>query len=874
MTKFTLNLVTILCIVSVSSLFAQTELKNPAVKYYKEASTHQLPVHHILAPNLDALNEGFESGVVPPTGWTADVTNASYTWEVDNFAPYEGTYNATVLYDALLVPQDEWLKSPSVDLSTFSQAYLTFYWNTSYYWLVDPFDNGETYLKISTDGGSTWTSLWSESDAGVFTNWEWNETILDISAYAGLSNVMIAFNYVAVDAAQFSVDAVSISDAACIVVDATNPAPADLSTSNDLTGVSLEWTNDAGTAGTELYFGTDPGSLSLVAGDPTTLLTNYALGTLDQNTNYYWQVVSYSSDPLCYSEGLTWSFRTGFDASVNILGYWGFEDGLIPTEFNVIDANSDTYTWAPYNFVASSGSWSWSIQWNSSLAMDDWFSIGPFDLSTSNAYNLYYDFRVASALYPENLTVYLATANDGTGIVSTLADYADYVNENYVTYNNDFTVPSDGSYYLVFWGHSALDEFRMYLDEIYLTSTAGSSVITIAEAIEDLDMNFIPDHYQDTLTVRGVVISPNYQTSNRSYYIWDGTAGVVTFMPGLTSVAPDLGDEVEVLGWINQYNGLTEIQPLTDSDIQVISTGNAVPDPVVLTLAEYKANSEMYEGTLIGFVGLNKVSGTWPASGASVNLSLSDGVDTVVFRVDSDTDIDGQPEPTWPQDVIGIGSQFDSSVPPDGGYQILPRYYATDFLPVGTVPVELTSFNAKATNNVVYLNWSTATETNNRGFEIERKTTDQFITVGYVDGHGTSTEIHNYSFADSKVESGTYYYRLKQVDFDGSYAYSPVVEIEVLNPVSFALDQNYPNPFNPSTIINVSLAADSKIKLVVYDILGQQVSTLVNGNLAAGSHQFEFNASNLNSGVYFYRVDAAGVDGTNFSSVKKMILTK
>ncbi|MEJ2495485.1 MAG: T9SS type A sorting domain-containing protein, partial [Ignavibacteriaceae bacterium] len=293
----------------------------------------------------------------------------------------------------------------------------------------------------------------------------------------------------------------------------------------------------------------------------------------------------------------------------------------------------------------------------------------------------------------------------------------------------------------------------------------------------------------------------------------------------------------------------------------------------VLTLAQYIANPEMYEGSLIGFVGLSLVGGTWPASG-SANLSLSDGVDTVVFRIDSDTDIDGQTEPSWPVDVIGIGSQYDNSAPYDGGYQIFPRYYATDFLPAGTIPVELTSFTAKVSGNVVNLSWSTATETNNLGFEIQCKTSDQFITVGFVDGHGTSTEIHNYSYTDSKVESGKYYYRLKQIDLDGTYEYSKVVEAEVLKPVKFALDQNYPNPFNPTTMINVNLATDSRVKLVVFDILGQEVATLLNGNLTAGLHQIEFNASNLNSGVYFYRVDATGVDGTNFSSVKKMILTK
>ena len=160
------------------------------------------------------------------------------------------------------------------------------------------------------------------------------------------------------------------------------------------------------------------------------------------------------------------------------------------------------------------------------------------------------------------------------------------------------------------------------------------------------------------------------------------------------------------------------------------------------------------------------------------------------------------------------------------------------------------------------------------GFDIERNSANGFEKVGYVAGFGTTTEARSYTFTDNNLKEGTYTYRLKQVDFDGSFEYSNTVEAVVVIPDVFALEQNYPNPFNPGTMINFSLAVDSKVSLTVFDVLGQSVATLINGNLAAGSHQFDFNASNLNSGVYFYRIDAAGVNGTNFSSVKKMILTK
>ncbi|MBS4033600.1 MAG: T9SS type A sorting domain-containing protein [Ignavibacterium sp.] len=190
------------------------------------------------------------------------------------------------------------------------------------------------------------------------------------------------------------------------------------------------------------------------------------------------------------------------------------------------------------------------------------------------------------------------------------------------------------------------------------------------------------------------------------------------------------------------------------------------------------------------------------------------------------------------------------------------------------VPVELTSFTAAAVNDKVTLNWSTATEVNNNGFQVERNSGNGFVTVGFVDGKGTTTEVQNYSFTDAGIAAGSYTYRLKQVDFDGSFEYSSEVEVDVLGVREYALNQNFPNPFNPSTMISFSLLVDAKVSLKVFDILGQEVMTIVNNNLSAGAHEYTFDASNFNSGVYFYRIEATGVDGQNFTSVKKMILTK
>ncbi len=190
------------------------------------------------------------------------------------------------------------------------------------------------------------------------------------------------------------------------------------------------------------------------------------------------------------------------------------------------------------------------------------------------------------------------------------------------------------------------------------------------------------------------------------------------------------------------------------------------------------------------------------------------------------------------------------------------------------VPVELSSFTASTSNGNVVLNWTTATETNNKGFEVQRSNGGEYQTIAFVQGNGTSTQQHSYTYSDQKVENGNYSYRLRQVDFDGTSEYSQVVEVSVSNPIEFNLAQNYPNPFNPSTKINYSLKVDSKVTLKVFDILGQEVVTLLNENIAAGAHNVTFDASRLNSGVYLYKIEANGVDGSSFTSVKKMILTK
>ncbi|MCH7964047.1 MAG: DUF2341 domain-containing protein [Bacteroidetes bacterium] len=193
------------------------------------------------------------------------------------------------------------------------------------------------------------------------------------------------------------------------------------------------------------------------------------------------------------------------------------------------------------------------------------------------------------------------------------------------------------------------------------------------------------------------------------------------------------------------------------------------------------------------------------------------------------------------------------------------------------LPVELVSFTGKVKDQKVYLNWSTATEVNNYGFEIERKIPDQvrndnrnWENIGFVEGHGNSNSPKEYSFIDNEISSaGIYYYRLKQIDNDGVYEFSKTIEVNFNVPIKFELSQNYPNPFNPSTTISFNLPKSGVVTLKVYNIMGEEIKILVEGYREAGNYTVNFNAEEHPSGMYLYRLTAGG-----FTATKKMLMIK
>lgn len=186
------------------------------------------------------------------------------------------------------------------------------------------------------------------------------------------------------------------------------------------------------------------------------------------------------------------------------------------------------------------------------------------------------------------------------------------------------------------------------------------------------------------------------------------------------------------------------------------------------------------------------------------------------------------------------------------------------------IPVELISFNACVVGKDVLLNWATASESNNYGFEIQRATNlNEWCKIGFVPGHGTTTIAQQYAFADANIYVGTYNYRLKQIDINGSFVYSQDIQVKVAPPIKFLLGQNFPNPFNPITAIPFDLPEKANINLRIYNLLGEEVKEIATGQFSAGHHEVSFNATDLSAGLYFYKLAAK-----DFVAVKKFLVLK
>lgn len=205
------------------------------------------------------------------------------------------------------------------------------------------------------------------------------------------------------------------------------------------------------------------------------------------------------------------------------------------------------------------------------------------------------------------------------------------------------------------------------------------------------------------------------------------------------------------------------------------------------------------------------------------------------------------------------------------GYSIGYSGLIYKYLDTMIIPVELISFAAVVQNNNIILKWATATESNNYGFEIYRSNDlTNWEKIGFVEGKGISSFISEYKFIDNVEISGKYYYKLKQIDFDGSFNFTNHIEANISVPTNFKLSQNFPNPFNPVTKIIFEVPIQSKVKIILHDILGKEIIVLINGSYDAGYHSLNLNASDLSSGIYFYCMTT----DKGYTATKKLTIIK
>ena len=473
----------------------------------------------------------------------------------------------------------------------------------------------------------------------------------------------------------------------------------------------------------------------------------------------------------------------------------------------------------------------------------------------------------------------------------------------------------------IYYANPSAERLRMYappsgpnsyttkaVDPIVISQSGkAAKLVTLKEARKDENGDYKPDYMDtgDTLLVYGVVTSPNYTASsgNTSYYIQDETAGLNVFKSG-TVLTFDLGDYLMVIGKITVFRGLTEIEPLTgdSTSIKVLWKNHPLPAPKKLAVSEFLSNFESYEGQLIRLDSLWKssTSPAWPASGSDANMRFVSfaKTETLTVRIDADTDIDGQPEPQYPVSIIGIATQFTSGTTVyTGGYQISPRYYATDFITVNLPPSAATLVSPADSAFVHILSTDTVTFVWNKAKD-GNVPEDTLIYIFKLanDKNFTSTST---VMVDTLTDTVKYvkgaqlfplfptgdttlvlYWRVEVTDKKSPSVKSNIYRLNLSKPTSvevvdngiptdYYLSQNYPNPFNPVTTIKFGLPEDAQVELVVYNVIGQKVATLVSEYMRAGHYVVQFDGSNYASGTYFYVLRAG-----NRVLKNKMLLIK
>ncbi len=427
----------------------------------------------------------------------------------------------------------------------------------------------------------------------------------------------------------------------------------------------------------------------------------------------------------------------------------------------------------------------------------------------------------------------------------------------------------------------------------------------IADVKVDADNDNVPDRSGETVIVAGVVTSVNFVASadRFSYYIQD-ESGAINITKGDEEgggTVYNIGDRLQVTGEIGQYMGTTQLN-IADLATDVTLLGNVDPIvPLEIAIFDLLENAEIYEGSLVKIMAAAKTesSNDWPAADSDANMTITDGSGELVLRIDKDTDIDGQTEPDYPISIVGVVTQYSSSAPYNDGYQISPNFY-TDI--VGNVPAPPSPYfyateTTKSTfdDKTISINshdetftfaWEDAVDLNGDDLIYQliviTPTSEMFLPTGgniLQEPSITLTGLEVINALGDASQTVQLTMRTKGNEGDLVVSVDTItttfdivvgVDEEDLIPKDFYVDQNYPNPFNPATTIRFGLPEAADVNLIIYDILGREVATLINSRpMNAGIHSIIFNASALASGTYVYRLSAG-----NKVEIKKMLLLK
>ena len=432
--------------------------------------------------------------------------------------------------------------------------------------------------------------------------------------------------------------------------------------------------------------------------------------------------------------------------------------------------------------------------------------------------------------------------------------------------------------------------------------------ITIAAARIDANADFVPDLLGQNVSVIGTVTTPTMGSSTQFYrFAQDGTAGVLIFKSGLTApvVSYPVKERLYVTGAVAQYNGLDEIVPASMNDVIPLGPVYAIT-PTVVTIDQLLASGETYESRFISVKGIAKKAGSvnWPNPGSSANMTVWDGASSITMRVINYTEVDDSAEVTYPVNFQGVAQQFDNSAPYSTGYQISPRFYSDFTQGVSTTPNQKFALVSPAKGSTIVLTDSAQIVTFNwmRSVDLDgdslnyvwspisktpvpsgadttiNRTAAQLLTYFTT----SDTIIVRWRVGAREMKTGgvtVYSLDTNSVTLVRDRALLDVDGYEAI-PMEFALDQNYPNPFNPTTTIRVALPSAAFVTLKVYNMLGQEVATLVEGESNAGYVTTVWNGRDeygisVASGVYIYRVVARPVGGgEEFVTQKKMMMLK